>query len=525
MAIISYSFIVFAALLLFVYYTVGRKYQWIVLLMANTVFYLTGGWKSALYLLVTLLTVYAVSRKLEAYNAEQNAVIGERKPDTKTKKEIKKIFDKKKRIWLLLAAFINIGILCFVKYAAFLIENISGNRITLPFSVIVPLGISFYTFQAVGYVIDIYRGKTQAEKNIFKLALFISFFPVITQGPILRFDAVKEQLFSRHRMDYRTLTFGLQRMVWGFFKKLVIAERLSVVYKSILENYADHSYYGILVFIGVFLGGLHTYVDFSGGMDIIIGLSESLGIILPENFERPFMSRTYSEFWKRWHISLGAWFKNYVFYPISLSGLFRKLTQKSKARFGDTIGKVVAPSIASFITFFIIGIWHGANWKYVAYGIWQAFFVAQGTLLEPIYEKLRKYFHVNTERFSYRMFQIVRTVVLVTIGRYFSFAANLTDAWHLFGATLKKLNLYVLFDDTFYQLGLDEKNFRLMFASIILLWVVSVLQERGIEIRETIARQNIFLRWTIYLAGIFAVLIFGQYGPGYDAAGFVYQGF
>lgn len=525
MAIISYSFIVFATLLLIIYYTIGSKYQWVVLLLANVIFYLNGGWKSALYLLVTLLTVYAVSRKLDTYNEEQSTIIREQKPDAKTKKEIKKSFNKKKRSWLLLAVFINIGILCFVKYVAFIIESISGDHIALPFKMIVPLGISFYTFQAVGYVIDIYRGRIQAERNFFKLALFISFFPVITQGPILRYDTVKEQLFSRHRLDYRALTFGLQRMVWGFFKKLVIAERLSVVYKSILENYVDNSYYGILIFIGVFLGGLHTYVDFSGGMDIILGLSESLGIILPENFERPYMSRTYSEFWQRWHISLGAWFKNYVFYPISLSKPFHKITQKSKACFGDTIGRVIAPSLASFITFFIIGIWHGANWKFIAYGIWQAFFVAQSTLLERIYEKIREYWQVNADKLSYKMFQIIRTAVLVTVGRYFSFAADLTDAWRLFGATLKKLNLYVFFDDTFYQLGLDEKNFRLMFAGMILLWIVSILQERGMKIRETIARQNIFIRWTIYLAGVFAVLIFGKYGPGYDAAGFVYQGF
>lgn len=314
-------------------------------------------------------------------------------------------------------------------------------------------------------------------------------------------------------------------MIWGFFKKLVIAERLSVVYNSILQGYIDNGYCGILIFIGVFLAGLHTYVDFSGGMDIIIGLSEAMGIVLPENFQRPYMSRTYGEFWRRWHISLGTWFKNYVFYPLSLSRPFHILTQKSKIYFGDMIGKVIAPSVASFITFFIIGIWHGANMKYVAYGIWQAFFVAQGTLLENVYRKIRKLCKVNMESFYFKMFQISRTVILVTFGRYFSFAADLTDAWHLLGASWRKWDLHVLFDDTFYNLGLDQKNIQLVFICLVLLLFVSVFQEKGIRLREWIARQSIVVRWSIYLSAIFGVIILGQYGPGYHVSDFVYQGF
>lgn len=532
MAIISLKFIAFAALLLLVYYTIGKKHQWIVLLAANVFFYLAGGWRSALFLLVTILSVYVISRILEKHNEEQESEFSEIGGVTAAdKKVIKKKYAKKKKIWIVLAIVINIGILCVVKYLSGIVNNllglfpIQGIGETDGLHIIVPLGISFYTFQAVGYAIDVYRGKCHAEKNFLKFALFISFFPVITQGPILRFETVREQLYAGCEFDYQKFTYGLQRMVWGFFKKLVIAERLAVIYKGILQNYMDNDYCGIIIFIGVFLGGLNTYIDFSGGMDIVIGLSESLGIILPENFKRPYLSHTYSEFWRRWHISLGAWFTNYVFYPLSLSKAFSSLSKKCKKRFGDKLGKVIAPSMASFITFFIIGIWHGANWKYVAYGIWQAFFVAQQTLFEDGYERMRIFFKADVDKFSYKVFQMLRTILLVTLGRYFSFAQNLTDAWNLFGATFRRLGMHVLFDDTFYSLGLSQKNFRLMMYGVILVCIVGVLQEKGIHMRETIAKQNIVIRWSIYLAAIFAVLIFGMYGAGYDAASFVYQGF
>lgn len=531
MAIISLSFIAFAALLLLIYYTIGKKHQWIVLLLANVVFYLAGGWRGALFLLMTMCTVYLISIKLDRYNERQEAAIAQQGDSAKSKKRIKKEYSAKKKVWVILAVLINIGVLCVVKYAVVIVERINFlfhvNDSGTPFglNIIVPLGISFYTFQAVGYVIDVYRGKVRAERNFFKLALFLSFFPIITQGPILRFETVRGQLYAAHAFDYKAFTFGLQRMVWGFFKKLVIAERLSIVYKSILQNYMDMDYSGILIFIGVFLGGFNSYVDFSGGMDIVIGLAESLGIVLPENFKRPYLSRTYSEFWQRWHISLGAWFKNYVFYPLSLSKSFNSLAKKCRKRFGEHLGKVIAPSMASFITFFIIGIWHGPSLKYVAYGIWQAFFVAQQTLFENVYEKMRIRFKVNTEKSSFKFFQIIRTILLVTIGRYFSFAASLTDALHMFVATFTKFATGGLFSNSYNGFGLMQKESLIMFIGILLFVIVDILQERGIHLRETIAKQNIVIRWIVYFAAVFAVIIFGQYGPGYDAASFVYQGF
>ncbi|MCM1111936.1 MAG: hypothetical protein NC399_01640 [Muribaculum sp.] len=483
-----------------------------------------------MFLLMTMLSVYLIALRLERYNEEMASVIEQQGNSAKAKKEIKKKYGHKKKIWIILAALINIGVLCAVKYTSFVtvhIYQIFGTEdigVSHGISLIVPLGISFYTFQAVGYAIDVYRGKVRAEKNFGKLALFVSFFPMITQGPILRFESVKDQLYARHEFHYQTFTFGLQRMVWGFFKKLVIAGRLAELYENILQNYADQEYCGVIIFIGVFLAGFHTYVDFSGGMDIVIGLSESLGIVLPENFRRPYLARTYSEFWRRWHISLGEWFKNYVFYPLSLSKAFNTLSKKCKKRFGDHLGKVLAPSLASFVTFFLIGIWHGANLKYVAYGIWQAFFVAQQTLFEGVYERMRKVFRVNSEKFSFKLFQILRTMLLVTIGRYFSFAENLADALRMLAATFTRLGTG-LFGNQYYGFGLRQKGSMVMFGGILLIVIVDILQERGIRLRETIAKQNIVVRWAIYFAAVFAVLILGQYGPGYDAASFVYQGF
>ena len=391
--------------------------------------------------------------------------------------------------------------------------------------IIVPLGISFYTFKSLGYLIDVYRGKVRAERNVFKFALFVSYFPAIVQGPIDRYHDLAYQLYSPHQFDYTRVKFGTQRMLWGYIKKIVIAERVAVIVNEVFNNYETNHYYGFIIFIGALLYGVQIYADFSSGMDIVNGLSEIFGIHLTENFRRPYMAKSVAEFWQRWHITLGAWFKNYLFYPISLSKPFCNLGKKCRKLFGDEVGKVVAPSIASFIVFIIIGIWHGVGWKYVIYGIYQAFFVSTNTLFEGSYARLRDLFKVNVERKSWQFFQMIRTSFVITIGRYFSEAKNLKDALGMLKATVRQFNPWVFFDGTFYSLGLDEKDFRLMLFSIAILLTIDTFQEKGVKIRQAISNQNIICRWAIYYAAIFSLIIFGMYGAGYDAADFIYQAF
>ncbi len=516
MSIISLTYPIFIIITAFLYFIIPKKFQWIVLLMASTVFYVSAGISCMGAILATIVSQYLLAARLDRMNCELESRLQESGLCGKEKAALKKAGADAKKKYVVLSVLINIGLLCFVKYTGVFFEDIQ---------ILAPLGISFYTFKSLGYVIDVYRGKEKAEKNIFKLALFLSYFPAIIQGPIDRCKDLAQQLYAPHFFDYRRVTFGVQRMLWGYIKKLVIAERVAVVVNEVFNNYAVKEYQGFVVFVGVFLYGIQIYADFSGGMDIICGVSEVFGITLTENFRRPFMARSVAEFWQRWHITLGAWFRNYLFYPLSLSKPFHRLGKKCRKVFGDKAGKVIPPSLASFTVFLLIGIWHGAGWKYVVYGIYQALFVSTGTLFEDGYARLRRLCRIREERAGWKLFQTLRTVFIITAGRYFSRAADLEQATAMMKATLAQFNPWVFFDGTFYRLGLNEKNFRLMLLSIVILLGIDVLQEKNIRLRESLAGCNIVVRWGVYYAAILTVVIFGMYGAGYDAAGFIYQAF
>lgn len=528
MSIISLTFIGFAAVLVCLYFLLPRKCQWGVLLAASMLFYLSSGWKSIVYILVTIETQYFLALMLERQNDRMREEFAENEADGRQKKDIKKKYAKVKKKYVFFSVLINVGLLCFVKYTNFLIENVNVllREMQAPqlaaLNILAPLGISFYTFRSVGYVIDVYRGKVKAEKNIGKLALYVSYFPAIVQGPIDRYADVAAQLYGEHSFDYRRFTFGAQRMLWGYIKKLVIAERAAVIVNEVLGQYATKGYEGLTVFFGIALYSFQIYADFSGGMDIICGLSEIFGISLTENFRRPFMAQSVAEFWQRWHITLGAWMRNYLFYPLSLSPAFNRLGKKCKKLFGDRWGRVIPTSLASFIVFVIVGVWHGAHWKFVVYGIYQAVFVSTGTLFEPLYEKMRAVFRMRADGL-WRIFRILRTFFILTIGRYFSIAASTRDALRLLRATFRTFNPWVLLDGSLYTMGLNRKNFWLLLYAIVGLMIIDVMQERGIRIRSWIAERNLIFRWTIYYIALFSLIIFGMYGPGYDAASFIYQ--
>lgn len=530
MSLFSFSFFCFLFLLLITYFMIGKwneKYQWCVLLIASYLFYSFAGIKAMLFLIFTTITTWYGAIKIEQVSEKQKELA--KNKSVAEKKEIKKIATKKKKKILSLILILNIGILVIVKYTNFFIENV--NQVLIknsyePLTVInflLPLGISFYTFQSAGYLIDIYRGKYSADKNLFKFALFVSYFPQIIQGPISRHDQLAKQLFDNHSFDYERIKYGAQRMLWGYFKKLVIADRIAVISNEIFGNY--NSYTGIIVFVGVLLYNIQIYSDFSGGMDIVCGVSQLFGVNLVENFKRPFMARTVAEFWQRWHITLGAWMRDYLFYPLALSKAFGRMSKGLRKIFGNYVAKVLPTCLASFIVFFIVGIWHGAAWKYIAYGLYQATFVSTATLLEPLYQKCRIFFRINVNCFSWKIFQMCRTIFLVTLGRYFSRGDSFTAAVQMLKATISEWNIWVLFDGSLFKLGLDAANFIFMMCTILFLCVIDLMQEKGIHIREEIAKQDIVVRWTIYYLGIFSIIVFGMYGLGYDSGNFIYQGF
>ncbi len=309
----SYTFILFIAIVFLVYYIIPKKIQWMWLLLTSYIFYAYAGIHYLLFILFTTVTTYLIGNRIQKIHDKQSEYIKENKStlSREDKKQYKATMKSKRWKWLLLCLFLNIGLLCVLKYTDFVIANINtilnhagaSKELTF-FKFILPMGISFYTFQTMGYIIDVYRGKYPPEKNICKLALFVSFFPQMVQGPISRFDDLSVSLFESHKVNWKTISFGLQRILFGYFKKLVIADRILVAVNAIIRNPEEKT--GVYVLVGMVFYAIELYCDFTGGIDITIGIAEVLGIKVKENFERPFFSKSIEEYWRRWHITMGT---------------------------------------------------------------------------------------------------------------------------------------------------------------------------------------------------------------------------
>ena len=391
-------------------------------------------------------------------------------------------------------------------------------------SLLLPIGISFYTLQEISYIADVQRGKYRAEKSLPHLMLFFSYFPQIVQGPIARYNQLSHQFYEEHPFDYKRLASGAQLILWGFVKKLVIADRIATPVGYLFDN--AESYEGAILFFAAAMYGIQVYADFSGGMDIARGFSEIIGIELELNFKQPYYAKSIEEFWRRWHITLGSWMRDYVFYPLSLSPLFGKIGSALRKRGKKSLGNKLPSFLAMFIVYFLVGFWHGAEWKYVLYGIWNGIFISSGILLTDFYADCKTRLHVNDGSKGWRLFQILRTFVICSFGRIFSRANNTRQAIYMFGSIIKKwYSVYFLTNGTLLKLGLGTADWIILIAFILLMFYVDHLHERGMKIREGISKQNIFIRWTIYYLALFGLIMFGIYGPLYDAASFIYAQF
>lgn len=530
MSFISLKFIVFILIVIAIYFAIPKRFQWVCLLVASYVFYLFSGIAVALFLIFSTVSIFYTGRLLGRINDRYQTELAEGKESlTKDqKKQLKDTVKKRKRLILAAALLINFGILAFLKYFNFFAENVNSllgifnAGAQLPqLNLLLPLGISFYTFQSAGYVIDVYRNKYKPDKNLAKFALFVSYFPQIVQGPISRYDQLAHQLYEPHSFDYTQVKYGIQLIAWGFFKKLVIADRAALLVNQVFNDHTQYA--GLEILIAVILYCVQVYADFSGGMDIAIGVSQSLGIKLTKNFERPYFARSISEFWQRWHITLSAWVRDYLFYPLCLSKAFVKLGKFSRKYLGNYVGKILSTCLVTVIAFITIGIWHGASWKYVAYGLYNGGLITSALLLTPLFNRANK--HINTKSFWWRLFQTLRTLLLVCIGRYFSRSASLMGALHMMKSTVSVFNPEIIFNGRLFELGLNQANFIVLIISVVLLFFVSLMQEKGFSIREKLGKQKIVWRWSVYFLVLFAIIIFGIYGTGYNASAFIYRGF
>ncbi len=517
MTFVSLRFFLFFPLVILLYFLTPKKTRWITLLISSLVFYFLSSWQSSIYLVSSILTTYLASLLLEKTTK-----------DSKQTKIIASKFIREKRIIVFLYILINFGLLLVFKYNQMtvnlinILSPLTNIKLSVP-NLLLPLGISFYTFQATGYVIDVYRDKIKAERNFFKLALFISFFPQIIQGPINSFNKLQHQLITPNSFHWNNLRSGIQLMIFGYFKKLVIADRIAPLVNHVFD--LNNGEEGFVVLIGVFAYSIQVYTDFSGGIDICRGLTEIIGINMEENFRRPFFARSISEFWQRWHITLGSWMREYVFYPLALSNRFTSLRKLLRKKGYRQASKVIPTALASMIVFILVGMWHGSSFKFIAFGIYHGVIIMSSTLLENRYKKISSRLQIKTNVFSYRLFQIIRTNILCTIGRYFSRSGSFLSAIELYKRTLSRYNPWIFFDGTIYKIGISEKDFRLLFVALLALLIIGILQEKGYKLRETISKQNITFQWTITLGSIFFIIIFGAYGPSFDAVDFIYQGF
>lgn len=527
----SYEFILFILITILVYYIVPKKFQWIVLLVASYLFYFFAGVFYPIFILITSITTYLVARKLDQLKQIKQEYINLHREELtrEAKKEYNRQMNGRRKKWMLLCLLLNFGILAVLKYINFAIDNINSISGLFQTSadlnyidIIIPLGISFYTFQSMGYLIDVYWEKAAAQKNFFKFALFVSFFPQLIQGPISRYQDLSKTMYEEHTFQWNTFKFGLERVLWGYFKKLVIADRILVAVKMLIES--PEYYTGAFVLVGMVFYGIELYADFTGGIDITIGIAQMLGIKVSENFERPYFSKNIAEYWRRWHISMGTWFKDYVFYPLSISQSLKKVTTFCKKHFGKGVASRAPIYIATMVTWFTTGIWHGASWNFIVWGLMNGLVILISQEFNPLYKKFHDRFPKLVKSRGYDAFQIIRTFLLMSSLRLFDCYRDVKTAFAMFFSMLTQFRISALTKQEFLDLGLTVSDYVILAAGVLILFTVSLSGRNG-SVRVKLESKTYVLKYAIFICLLFAILLFGAYGIGYDATQFIYNQF
>lgn len=527
MSFLSMKFLLFLAAAVAGYYVIPGQLQWVWLLIFSYIFYLASGPAAVVFILTTTATTFLGGLCLEHMDRALERSLhsdGTLRPLSTDEEKALKGRSKQHKKWIAaLVLFINFGILAALKYRNFAADNMNllfGTHFSSA-KLLLPLGISFYTFQSMGYLIDVYRGKYAPDRNPFRFALFVSFFPQILQGPIGRYDRLASQLYGQKGFSLTRIERGLQLMLWGYFKKIVIADRAAVVVSEVFGNY--QSYHGIPIIAGVLCYSLQLYGDFSGGMDVIMGAAECFGISLDANFKRPYFAQSISDFWHRWHITLGTWMKDYVFYPFSLSKGMNKFGKYCKKHFGKHVSRVLPVCIANLLVFFLVGVWHGPAWKFIVYGLYNGIIIAASNLLAPIYAGMARKLHIPLESKPWMAVRILRTFLLVNISWYFDMAESLEAALTMMKKTITGFSLSALTDGSLLRLGLDLKDYAALVLSCAVLFAVSLLQENHVNMRDTLAAKPLAARWCVYLMLLFSVPLLGQITM--TGGGFIYAQF
>ena len=491
----SIDFLIFFPVVVLIYFIIPDKIKYIWLLAASYYFYMGWNAKYALLLLFSTAVTYLSGIAMDAVGR-------------KTESSEKRI--KYRKLVVALSFILNLGILFVFKYLDFASDLLAfvfskaGLSVTIPrFDILLPVGISFYTFQALSYTMDVYRGEIYAERNILRYALYVSFFPQLVAGPIERSKNLLKQLAVPTRFDHARALDGLYLMLWGYFLKIVLADRIAVVVSAVYDGY--EIYPGWYLVVGTVLFAFQVYCDFAGYSTIAIGAAKILGIDLMENFNAPYTSMSIAELWRRWHISLTTWFRDYVYFPLggSRKGRLRK-------------------DINIMIVFLVSGLWHGAGMHYVAWGGINGLYQVIGERLKPIREKTAVLLHVKTDVLSFRLYKVLVTFLLTLFSDIFFRANDMAAAGTIIKSIFTTHNPWILFDGSLYKLGLGAAEFRFMLICIGVLIFADIMKRMGISIRKIIGEQGYVFRVLFFVFAVTFLLTFGVWGPGYDANNFIY---
>ncbi len=522
----SVEFLAFALIIFALYYALPKRCQPYVLLASSAVFFASYSIYNFPFIIFTITVSWGGGLIIaRVFDAGERAISG-LELSREEKKAARARVRRRAKLVTAAAVTADLCVLAVLKYYNFTLHNInsifrfSDNESDLFIKIALPLGISFYTFMCVGYVVDVYRRKYKAEKNPLRIALFASYFPQLVQGPFSRYDETGAQLWGPHKFDGDRVSYAVLRISWGYFKKLVLADRAMIALTPLIES--PDVYRGAYALFAIVLYSLRIYADFTGGIDITIGISEALGIRLKENFVRPYFSKSIAEYWRRWHITLGDWFREYLFYPLSIAGPVGKLTKKLKPRLGAGFAKRFPVYVSTVIVWFVTGIWHGAAWNFIAWGMANCVVILISQELSPLYEK----FHAKTgisEGGAWGAFMIVRTYFLMGAIRMFDCYKSVPKTFSAVGSIFTTWNPNVLFDGSIMKLGLGAADYILLIAGAAVIFVVGILGERK-ELRDRLCGRYV-LRAALTAALIVAVVVFGAYGMGYDASQFIYNQF
>ena len=490
MQFVSLEFLIFILSACLITCIIPQKYRYIWFLAASWGFYYKLNGKFLILLVIVTVVAYVAGRAVGGENGDRS----------------------KKKAVLVSSITILVLMLGYFKYTGFLMDTVRSIQSFFKLSetapvlnIILPAGISFYLFQAIGYIADCYMGKIEPENNYLRLATFISFFPQISAGPIERASNMLPQYMSPKKVSMDDIKDAALLILWGYFQKIIIADRLVTVVNSVYANYEQKD--GGVLFLATLCYTLQIYCDFAGYSNIAIGTAKLMGIKLMDNFKNPYLSESVAEFWRRWHISLSTWFRDYIYIPLggNRKGLTRKL-------------------INLMIVFAVSGLWHGAAWTFVVWGLIHGLFQVAGILLKPLRDKLVDVFNIDRESFSHKFVKIFVTFMLVNIGRVFFRAESFAQAAFIL-KNMWKISPWIITDGTLISLGLSAPDVYLLIGSLIVLFIVDVCNYRGIIVRENINKQGLWMRWVIYIVAAVFVITCGVWGPGYDASSFIYSSF